>query len=201
MWTWITDLQGIDAIFFGCAAVGGALFLIRIVLAMLGMGDHGADLDGHDGFDSLDTHGGLDAAGEHGDIGVGFVSITGLSAFVTMFGLTGLAMRLEEGASPMVAVGAGVLVGLFAMWGFMQLFRVLSKLKSSGNVDHGNAVGEEAKVYLSIPAGGRGQVEVRVQGRLRVMDAVAEQPVEIRTGAHVRVVRVIEGNVLVVERA
>ena len=42
MWTWISDLRGIDAVFFGCAAIGGTIFLIRVILIFIGLGALGA---------------------------------------------------------------------------------------------------------------------------------------------------------------
>jgi len=194
MLEWVTGLSTVDTVFFLCAAVGGVLFLLRVVLVFIGF-DHDADADA--GFDADGVELGH---GDH-DMGAGMLSFTGLTAFFMLFGITGLVMRLEQGLGAMVSSGIAFMVGLFTMWLVAQVLRAVYRLRSSGNVDANNAVGEEGRVYLTIPGGGRGQVEVTVQGRLKVLDAVAEQPGELKTGAHVRVVRVIEGNVLVVEKA
>ena len=190
LWEWVTGLSLIDAVFFGCASIGGLLFLVRIVLVFLGF-DSDADVDA-DGFE-------LDHGGH--DMGAGMLSFTGLTAFFTLFGTTGLVMRLEQGAGAALASGVAFMVGLFTMWLVAVVLRAVYRLRSSGNVSMGNAVGRDGRVCRTIPAGGRGQVQVAVQGRLKVVDAVAEHPVELRSGTHVRVVRVIEGSVLVVEKA
>ncbi len=191
---WITGLSGIDTVFFLCAAVGGALFLLRVALVFIGF-DGDADVDGDIDADGIDIgHGGH-------DMGAGMLSFTGLTAFFMLFGVTGLVMRLEQHLSGMVSSAVAFVVGVFTMWLVAKLLRAVYRLRSSGNVEMRNAVGAEGRVYLTIPASGRGQVEVTVQSRLRVVDAVAERPVELKTGTHVRVVRVIEGNVLVVEKA
>jgi membrane protein implicated in regulation of membrane protease activity len=204
MLQWITGLSGIDAVFFFCAVVGGGLFLVRIILAFFGMGDADTDMDVDVGGD-VDLHGLDSEMGDvmhgHADLSVGLISFTGLTSFFTMFGLTGLAMRLDQGAGVVVSIGAAVIVGLITVYLVSQVFRLLGKLRSSGNIDPRSAIGTDGKVYLTIPPKGRGQVQLHVQGRLKVMDAVGEQPVEFKTGDHVRVVRVIEGNTLVVERA
>ena len=194
MWQWITGLSGIDAVFFGCATLGGAVFLLRIVLLVIGL-DHDGDVD-------MDVHGDVDLHGDvHHDVGPGVLSISGLSAFFLMFGLTGLVMHLEQGLGPTLSTGLAFATGMFVAWGVAKALGALYRLKSSGNIDVHNAVGVDGRVYLTIPVKGRGQVEVAVQKRLRVYDAVAEHPVELKTGTHVRVVRVVEGNVLVVEKA
>ena len=49
-----------------------------------------------------------------------------------------------------------------------------------------------------VPSGYGDPVEVAVQGRMRVFDAKGERPGELKTGTHIRVVRVIEGDTLIV---
>jgi len=194
MWVWITDLQGIDAVFFGCAAVGGAIFLLRIVMLFIGLDGHG-DVDGD--FDSMDS---VDFDHDH-DMGAGVLSLTTITGFFLMFGLTGLTMRFEYGAGAGKAIVVASGVGIGMMLVLAKLLTSMYRLRSSGNIEPANAVGVEGSVYLTIPAGGRGQVRVAIQNRLKVMNAVAEQPVELPTGTSIRVVRIVEGNVLVVEKA
>ncbi len=194
MWTWITDLQGIDAVFFGCAALGGSVFLLRIAMLFIGMGGHG-DLD-HD-FDSMDS---VDLDHDH-DMGAGVLSLTTLTGFFLMFGVTGLVMRLDVEAGAAASTSVAMAVGLAMMFGLAKLLTAIYGMRSSGNISATNAVGVEGSVYLTIPVGGRGQVRLPVQNRLKVMDAMAELPVELPTGTSVRVVRVVENNVLVVEKA
>ncbi len=194
MMDWIAGQKGLDAVFLGCAVVGGLIFLIRVVLLFIGIGDHDTDGDVGDGGHDAVAHGDT-------DVSFHFFSVQGLSSFFLMFGLSGMAVRGENDASGTVAVAVAGVIGLITMFVMGALFKAANRLRSSGNVSVVNAVGQEGRVYLTIPSGGRGQVEVEVQGRLKVLDAVAEQPVELATGQHVRVVRVIEGGVLVVERA
>ncbi len=193
MWTWVLDLRGIDAVFFGCAAVGGTIFVLRIVMLFVGLGGHG-DVD-HD-FDSMDS---VEFGHDH-DMGAGILSLTTLTAFFLMFGLSGLTMRFEYGAGPGKAILVAGAVGFGMMLVLAKLLTSIYQMRSSGNIRPANAVGVEGSVYLTIPVGGRGQVQVAIQNRLKVMDAIAEQPVELATGTSIRVVRVVEGDVLVVEK-
>jgi len=54
----------------------------------------------------------------------------------------------------------------------------------------GAAAGCSGTVYLTIPAGGTGRVNVRIGQRLREMDAVHATGGELPTGTPIRVLRV-----------
>ena len=84
-----------------------------------------------------------------------------------------------------------------------------SSLSSFGYVEGGadavidallETVGQEGTVYLTIPGTGTGKVNVSVQKRLKVFNAISEGDQEIKTGEQIRVVRVVPPNVLVVEK-
>ena len=171
-----------ETLYLICATVGGSILVIQTVLLMLGIGGddvgHG-ELDGH--LTDADLVDG-------GDAFVKFLSFKALVAFVTFFGLTGLAgwqAGWGRGPSLLAAIGAGVV----AMLVIGYLMAGLARLKSSGTLDLHNAVGREGKVYLRVPAAGQGQgkVTVDVQGRSVECKAVSSGA-EIPTGARVRVV-------------
>jgi len=189
----IEAMTWLEKIFLGCAAVGGGLFLVRMVLFFLG-GDHGGggDLD-------LD----VDGAGGHGfdsDAAFKLLSLQGITAFLMMFGIVGLALLRENQLAEGWAVLGATLAGLGSAWLIARMFRAMGRLQSSGTLDLANAVGQEGTVYLRIPAGGTGKVSVTVQEHLQTLEAVAEGKAELVTGQRVRVTRVLGGTVLVVER-
>jgi membrane-bound ClpP family serine protease len=61
-------------------------------------------------------------------------------------------------------------------------------------------LGSGGSVYLRIPADGSGQVQVEVDGRLQIFDAVSAKKEEIKTGDQITVVWVQDNGVLVVEK-
>lgn len=196
MFEWISSLGGLEKFYFGCAVLGGGLFLVQLALRFTGIVDFDGDVDGVD-FDA-------DAGGEAGhagdtDVSFTFLSFQGLTSFFMMFGLVGLAMLRESGASAGLSVVAATVAGFATLLLMKQLFAMMGQLQSSGTIDLGNAIGKDGFVYLTIPQQGTGKVEVTFQGRKQVLDAMSDQPLEIATGEMVRVVRV-EGAVLVVER-
>jgi hypothetical protein len=174
-------------------AVGGtALFVLK--MAMLVMGGHGfGDHDG--GF--VDDHGGGDHHGEHDSskMAFQFFSIQAIAAFCMGTGWMGLAAR-GNGASYEVAIAGGVLFGVLLVFLMGKLMQKTYALESSGTLDVNRAVGQRGTVYLTIPRGGRGQVQIVVQERLMTLDA-RSAGADLPTGTKIRVDRV-EDRVLVV---
>lgn len=185
----------LEKIFLACAAVGGILFLVRMVLFLLGGdGGGGADVD-------LDLGGGVaEGHGFDSDAAFKLLSLQGITAFLMMFGIVGLALLRENQVAEGWAVLGATAAGLGAAWLIARMFSAMGRLQSSGTLDLANAVGQEGTVYLRIPAGGTGKVTVTVQEHLQTLDAVAEGTAELATGQRVRVTRVLGGTVLVVEK-
>ena len=176
------------------AVIGGTLFLFRIVMQVFGAGDHG-DLDASADIDLSD-----------GDIGHGTVSsfqllsLQGISSFLMMFGLVGLALYEQSGLPAFLAVPGALAAGLGSVWIVGKIFVYMMRLQSSGNLDPSSAAGQEGIVYLTVPPEGKGKVQINIQNRQREYEAISDRKEELKTGARVRVVRVINGNVMVVER-
>jgi hypothetical protein len=175
-----------------CATIGGTVLLIQTLLLVFA--GHGADGDVHLDADLHDgdlshgdtSHGGPEAH-DAGDF-LKMLSLKTVVAFLTFFGLAGLASA-QGGFSPastlVVALGAGSV----AFYMVAYLVVCLSRLQSKGNLDPRNAVGETGQVYLRVPGqrSGQGKVLVEFQGRKVDMKAVTAGG-EIPSGSPVRVV-------------
>ena len=180
-----------DTFFLVCAALGGGLFLVRLVLQFAlgaGHGDmhHLPVSDHHDGGDS--------------DSSFKSWSLQGITAFVMMFGLVGHALLTQSPAGMGMALAGAVVAGLVSVWIIARIFSLMGKLEGSGTMNLARAVGQTGTVYLSIPADGTGQVQVPVQGSLRTLDAKANAKQEFKTGDLIRVTGVVDGSVLLVEK-
>jgi len=192
MAAFFTRLNGVGIFFLICAVVGGAFVLIRFVRMLIGL-DHGAgggDLDG----------GGHSVDGHHADSDTGFklLSIQGVTSFLMMFGLVGMALYRQSRLGTLISMAGAMAAGLASVWIIAKMFSLVLKLQSSGTIPIDSAVGAQGKVYLSIPANGTGRVLVSVRNSLREYDAAAQDNRPIPTGTPIRVVWV-DGNVLVVE--
>lgn len=183
-----SSLNGIEVFFLICAGVGGILLVVRLILQFLGAAD--GDLGGHD----FDVHH-LDA-----DASLKLLSLHGLTAFLLMFGLVGLALSWQSGAGTLISILGAFVAGLISFWIISKLFSSMNKLQSSGTMSLEQAVGCEGEVYLTIPKQGTGKVIIRFSNRLREYDASSEEDGDLKTGERIKVLRV-SGNTLVVGRA
>lgn len=208
MLAFMEGITGLELVFVACATFGGALFIVRLILMFMGAADSdapdsmdvdGADIDGAD-IDSahgFDAHGG-DAVHD-ADISFKLLSLQGITAFFMMFGLVGWAVIRQGDYPPLVPIASGTAGGLATVWIMKQIFKWATSLQSSGTMDLNNAIGQEGTVYLTIRPGDIGKVQVNVQNRMSVLNAITEGTEEIKTGDDVRVVKV-KADKLVVEK-
>lgn len=191
------NLNTIETFYLVCAATGGSIFFVKLVLQFIG---GGLDLDG-DASDGVDID--MDAAHTgHIDSDVSFKTLTlhGLSAFFMMFGLVGFALYRASQTGSLISLAGACAAGGATVWVIKKLFEFAAKLQSSGTVENVSTIGAEGKVYLTIPAGGSGRVLVNFKNRFREFDAVnKDKEVALKTGERIKVVWV-DGNVLVVEK-
>jgi membrane protein implicated in regulation of membrane protease activity len=137
---------------------------------------------------------------DNSDFSFKFASLQGLTAFFMMFGWVGLAIIRDSGLPGWAAVFGGCFAGVVTVYIIAFMFRFFISLQSDGTMRVKNALGAGGEVYLRIPAEGSGQVQVEVDGRLKIFDAVSASKEEIKTGEQVTVVWVQDNGVLVVEK-
>ena len=183
-----TDYNGLEMFFLVCAVIGGALVLIKLVLQFLGV-DHDTDID-------IDTD--VEAGHPGSDEGFRLLSLHGLSSFSMMFGLVGLALYRQSGFGVAISLAGAAVAGLASVWIIGKLFQSAVRLQSSGTLKTEDAVGCNGTVYLTIPPGGTGRVNINFRNRIREFDAVEKRGMTVATGTPVRVVEV-RANILVVE--
>ncbi|MHC4513256.1 MAG: hypothetical protein ACYS5W_06115 [Planctomycetota bacterium] len=193
-----------ETLYFYCAVVGGAILVLQTVLLIFAGTD--TDVDADVDVD-VDVDADVELAGADHDVHVAdasdsfvkLLSFKTIVAFLTFFGLTGLAC-LDGGVDTtwtfIASMGAGVAALYIVAW----LMTMLWKLRSEGNEDLRNAVGSQGKVYLRVPGNqqGIGKVTVTVQGRQITRKAVTAGD-EIPTGTTVSVVDLSGDDTLKVE--
>lgn len=180
-------MNRLQLIFTACAIAGGSLFLIRLAIQLMGFSDE-TEADAGDAMDSSDA-----------DASFRVLSLLGITAFLMMFGLGGRAMMESRPDSALLPLAVGLVAGLASLWLMGWLFKGMRKLQSSGTTDPAKAIGQEGSVYLTIPEKEIGKVQIAVHGRLSVLDARAANGQSLPTGSRVKVVRIVDGNVLEVE--
>lgn len=215
----IIAMTFIEKFFLTFALSGTVIFVIRMLLMIVGFAsDHGDGLgldndtasDAHDiGFDhhdasmvNSDAHSMTDNATHHddSDSSFRFISIQGITSFFMMFGWVGLAIIRDNQLPAWIAISGGIIAGVFTVWVLSRIFAFVFRLQSDGTMRIRHALGSGGTVYLNIPKEGTGQVQVEIDGRLKVCDAISSNKEEIKTGDQVTVVWVQSNGVLVVER-
>ncbi|MDE0571091.1 MAG: hypothetical protein OSB44_10440 [Verrucomicrobiales bacterium] len=182
LWEFYISYEPAMRTFVGIGAVSSLVLFIQMIVILIG----GSDLD----FD-------LGEVGEGGATGI--FSIRSIGSFFTGFGWTG-AMFLQNGHSVGVATLAATLVGSLILAGFLGLMSWLHSFKSDGTVNYKNAVGNVGSVYIPIPPKrkGMGQIQVEVQGRLSVVNAVSDSEEKIENRTAVRVDSLVDSRTLLV---
>ncbi|HRQ88277.1 MAG TPA: hypothetical protein PLA50_05730 [Bacteroidia bacterium] len=182
LWWQALDLE--LKIFYGIGIV--ALFTLVLQIAMMFFGGLDHDVDFGDG-------------GDHGS-GLGIFSFRGITAFFLGFGWTGVIV-VKAGLGLGAAIILGLLVGGTLMVSIFLMMRAMLRLQSSGTLDYANAVGEVGTVYVTVPAFQKagGQIEVLIQGRLTVADALHKGGASLSPGTKVRVVETVGRSTFVVE--
>lgn len=169
---------------------------------------HDGDFAGDHHGDIVDTHSDIHHdiqpeshdGHDNSDLSFKLISLQGLTAFFMMFGWVGLAMIRDSGLPGWAAVFGGLAAGVVTVYILAFIFRCAVKLQSDGTMRIKSALNAGGSVYLRIPADGTGQVQVEVDGRLKIFDAISSNKEELKTGDQITVVWVQDNGVLVVEK-
>ena len=198
MVTWWNTLSTSMQVLWGITLSASLIFVIQTVLTFLGMGgDGGIDTD-------FDASGDVDFGGQDGtfdvDPSMNLLTFRNMVNFCLGFGWSAVLLydKISNRALWMVVA---VLVGVALVVAVMWLFKWLSGMQQSGNIDvHTAAVGCEGKVYLTIPAErqGEGKVQITINNAVREYDAITDGDA-IKTGTAIRVIEVVNDYTLLVE--
>lgn len=194
--TWWSALQPLTQWFFIGAAFFSVFLLAQMVIAFLGMGGDGHDLDTHvepssqhespnDAQDSVNTF--------------KMLSLRSVLSFFTLFTWAG-ALYMSLGLSVARALLYSLIWGFVALVLVSLLMHLMRKLSSTGTMRLASCVGNAATVYLDIPAGGTGEIRVVCSGIVSVLKARARSGAALPSGTPVRVTAMLEANVVEVDR-
>lgn len=174
-------------VYWGIAIPFTVFFILQLIFTFVG-GDDAPD----------DVELGGDAALE-GGVPFQFLTLKTMIAFLTIFGWAGIA-SIDSGLSHWWSAVIAGIAGLIMMFVIAGLAYVLSKAHVDGTMKFEKAIGQVGHVYLTIPAhrGSVGQVQVKVQGVLRTLEAITDDDKDLPNGKTVVVMRVLNDNTLLV---
>ena len=191
--TWWADLSPVMKLLWAVTLTASLVFLVQTVMTFLG-----ADAD-------TDFDVDVDTSADGGDLsniegGSNLYTFRNFVNFFLGFGWTAILLQGKV-QSTFLLVLLSVLVGVALVAAVMYLFKWLSTMQQSGNINVFRAApGCQGKCYLAIPGerAGEGKVQITIQGAVREYNAVTDGD-EIKTGASVKVVEAVDGNTLLVE--
>ncbi len=201
--TWWGALTPAMKVLWGVTLAASLIFIIQTILTFIGADADTTGLDGADlGGDMDATDLSMDGDAAAGGTGSNLYTFRNLINFLMGFGWTAIILQEKIQSLPLLLIVAtAVGAGLVAL--VMYLFSLLGKMQQSGNIDvYKSAVGCQGTSYLTIPAarGGEGKVQISIGGAVREYNAQTEEDSPIPTGTPVKVVDVINGITLLVER-
>ena len=178
---WWAALTLVQQILYVIAGLSTTFLVLQLLLNLIGLAGGDTDVD-------LASHADVDVSVDHADLsvhssGLALISFRTVTAFFVGFGWMGIVL-LDAGLTTVLAIAIAVCVGCFFVVVVFYLMKELLGLSEKGNIDYSNAVGQTGSVYVTIPAKGegRGQVQLKVQGRLREMSAMTNEDEDLKTG-------------------
>lgn len=190
MTEWWTSLDLFMKILWSIAIATSLIFILETVLTFIGID--------HDGSFDMDTS--ADGSFES-EPSMNLYTFRNLVNFLLGMSWTAILLK-EQIASTALLMLIAVVVGILLVAAVMYMFKWLSKMQQSGNIDvYKSAVGCIGKVYLSIPAQrkGAGKVQITINEAVREYDALTDSESELKTGASIKVVEVLDPSTLLVE--
>lgn len=181
------NLDPLLRIFWFVAIPTSLIFVIQTVMTFIG----------------VDTSDGLEADfdGDISDADAPFqlFSLRNLINFLLGFSWTGISF-FNTINNQSLLIGLAVLVGALFVYLFFLIIRQVQKLAENNTFKIDNTLHKTAEVYLAIPErkSGKGKVMVSVKGTFHELDAMTEYE-KIPSHTMVKVVKIVNGNVLLVE--
>lgn len=193
---WFFTLPYTLRVYWVIALITSLFFLIQMVMTFIGIGDadSGADFGGDADFG---------ADGNTMDVGgaMQLFTIRNFVNFLLGLGWGGVCFYSLIPNTVLLSVVA-VLSGVFFVYVFLLLYKQVMRLEQNGAFRVEDSIGSVVDVYLSIPPRrcGSGKVQISFDGSVQEILAQTDSEELIRSGSKVRVLEVIGGMTVLVEK-
>lgn len=217
---WWNNLQLVEQVLYCIAIPASLILIIQTVMMLLGLGEGGEGINPSDtsGLDVPDTNFDISVDGDFSADGnmdlsnhdisnpsdiadFRLLSVQSVIAFLCIFGWSGIT-AIANGMPEWAALVLAAVLGFAAMLLVAKIIQWSSKLAQNGTFNVKNLLGESGTVYIPIPpkGNGSGKINVSCGERFLEFDAISEYNETLSTGVPVRVVDIVSGSVLVVEK-
>lgn len=192
---WYNGLPSTLQVYWVIALITSLVFLIQMVLTFIGIGDADADTDfgGDTDFSDGST---LDAGGA-----MQLFTMRNIINFLLGLGWGGVCLYSVIPNAVVLSIVA-ILVGVAFVYVFILIYRQMRRFEKNGAFDIKECVGHTVDVYLTIPAkrSGSGKVQVSFYGSVQELAALTDSDSPIRSGAKVRILEIVDGGTVLVEK-
>ncbi|MDP1728078.1 MAG: NfeD family protein [Bacteroidota bacterium] len=183
----LENLEPLLKTFWFIAIPASVIFIIQTVMTFIGA-------DASDGLEA-DFDGDLTG----GDSPFQLFSLRNLINFLLGFSWTGISFYTTISSRPLLII-LSLFVGIIFVFLFFIIIRQVQKLAEDNSFKIKNTLNKTAEVYLTIPGNkkGRGKIMISVNGAFHELDAMTENDL-IQSGSVVKVVKIENNNILIVE--
>lgn len=192
---WYQALPPYMRAYWTIAIAISVVFAIQMALTLIGLGDTDADTEAN-----VSDMG--DGNGETMDTGgaIQLFTIRNTVNFLLGVGWGGVCLSSVIQNRFLLALAA-ILCGCIMVAAFIIMYRQLMKLEGNGSYRIEESVGQVCEVYMRIPGNrsGSGKVQISFHGSVQELPAQTEGEA-INSGTKVRVTKVIDKAVLIVEK-
>ena len=191
MTEWWTSLDLFMKILWCIAIASSLIFIIETVLTFIG-----ADVEM-----DMDTDFDMPDGGFEGDPSMNLYTFRNLVNFLLGMSWTAIILNGQINSKTLLMLIAFA-VGALLVFVVMMMFKGLSKMQQSGNIDvYKTAVGCNGKLYLTVPGErkGIGKVQININNSVREYDALTDSEDDLKTGTSIKVTEVLDASTLIVE--
>ena len=192
---WYNALPSTLQVYWVIALITSLVFLIQMVLTFIGIGDADADTD-FGGDTDISDGSTLDAGGA-----MQLFTMRNIINFLLGLGWGGVCLYSVIPNAVVLSIAA-ILVGVAFVYVFILIYRQMRRFEKNGAFDIKDCVGHTVDVYLTIPArrSGSGKVQVSFYGSVQELAALTDSDSPIRSGAKVRIIEIVDGGTVLVEK-
>ncbi|HMT34938.1 MAG: NfeD family protein [Bacteroidetes bacterium] len=183
----LAHLEPLLKTFWFVAIPSSLIFIFQTIMTFVGA----------DSYDGIET----DFDGDLGETNAPFqlFSLRNLINFLLGFSWTGISFYTTVSNKPILIL-ISFCVGIIFIFLFFIIIKQVQKLAEDNTFNINNTLNKTAEVYLTIPENkkGKGKIMISVNGSFHELDAMTENN-QIPSGAVVRVVKIENNNIIIVE--
>lgn len=183
----LENLEPLLKTFWFVAIPTSLIFIIQTIMTFAGA-------DSTDGLEP-DLDGDLGGA----DTTFQLFSLRNLINFLLGFSWTGISFYTTISSKPILII-LSLAIGILFVYLFFIIIKQVQKLAEDNSFKIANTLNKTAEVYLTIPEKkkGKGKIMISVNGAFHELEAMTEND-KIQSGSVVKVVKIENNNILIVE--